>query len=434
MSFESLKLKPELVSALTDLGYKHPTPIQTQVIPAVLSGKDVIGLAQTGTGKTAAFVLPIVQSLSLLNRPSANSSYCLILVPTRELAIQVWENIKSYSVNVNLIAECVYGGVKINPQMKRLRSGCDFIVATPGRLLDLLDRNAIRFDELKYLVFDEADRMLDLGFSQEIDNVLKCVPRKRQTLLFSATFPNSVKKLSEHLTQKPLIVQVNPENKTARTVKQWIHPVDKKRKTELLHYLIIENRWDKTLVFVKTKKGANQLAYDLKKSGIASNAIHGDKSQNERTKALAQFKNNELQVLVATDVAARGLDIEQLPQVVNYDLPKVAEDYVHRIGRTGRAGQTGQAISLVSADEVELLGKIETLTQQLLKRFEIVGFEPAHNLPKTTLKPIKKKKPHKKKLAKAQAKQNVSQKPVVSNTGRSKPRLSTDKRKKKSKR
>lgn len=431
-AFAKLNLIDALTNVLEDERYLKPTEVQSKVIPLVLQGKDVMAAAETGSGKTAAYVLPLLQRLSG-ETVNANEASALILVPTRELAIQVHDNILKYSANLNVFSEVVFGGVKINPQMKRLRSGVSLLVATPGRLLDLIGKNAIRLRNLKALVLDEADRMLDLGFLPDIQQVLALTPDNKQTLLFSATYSSAIKTLARSLSQSMATVQVNAPNQTARKVTQWLHPVDKKAKTELLITLIKENQWRKILVFVKTKKGANKLAFDLHKSGVKSGVIHGDKSQKERIAALESFKADKINVLVATDVAARGLDIEQLPQVVNYDLPKVAEDYVHRIGRTGRAGEAGQAISLVCADEVDLLRKIEALIRQLLPRKFVAGFEPTHSVPETRLTATKKKKPHKKKLAKAQQKKTKlkpkktkshSTQPS-SKTGRRAPKLSS---------
>ncbi|PWK54390.1 DEAD/DEAH box helicase [Pleionea mediterranea] len=431
-SFAKLNLIDALTTVLDAERYRTPTDVQSKVIPLVLQGKDVMAAAETGSGKTAAYVLPLLQRLAE-QTVSANEALSLILVPTRELAIQVHGNILKYGANLNLRSEAVFGGVKINPQMKRLRAGVSLLVATPGRLLDLMSKNAVRFDRLQALVLDEADRMLDLGFLPDIQQLLLTMPEKKQTLLFSATYSPAIKTLAHNLSQSMLAVQVNAPNQAARKVIQWLHPVDKQAKTDLLLALINDNQWRKVLVFVKTKKGANKLAFDLKKGGVSSGVIHGDKSQKERIAALESFKLDKINVLVATDVAARGLDIEQLPQVVNYDLPKIAEDYVHRIGRTGRAGETGHAVSLVSADEVDQLRKIESLIKQLLPRKLIAGFEPNHNLPETRLVAAKKKKPHKKKLAKAQQKKakpskskskNRNEQAPSSRTGRRAPKLS----------
>ena len=361
--------------------------------------------AQTGTGKTAGFSLPILQKLSEGKKPSANSARCLILAPTRELAEQVHQSVQKYAANLSLKSQVVYGGVKINPQMLKLRKGADVLVATPGRLLDLMEKNAVNFKDLEFLVLDEADRMLDMGFLPSIKQILAKLPKKRQTLLFSATFSDSIKKLSQQFLNNPVLIETEKTNTTATTVKQWIHPVDKKQKAELLSFLIEENRWHQLLVFVRTRRGANRLSLALERRGIKASSIHGGKSQNARNRALADFKSGKVHALVATDVAARGLDIDQMPVVVNYDLPNVAEDYVHRIGRTGRAGEKGSAISLVSADEVDDLRAIQNLIQKQLERIIVEDFEPNHVVPESDLKATKKKKPHKKKIAKAKLKQ-----------------------------
>lgn len=405
MAFSKLDLIQPLLDALHKSGYKTPSPIQQKVIPLILDGQDVMAAAQTGTGKTAGFSLPILQRLSEGNRASANSARCLILTPTRELADQVHQSVQKYAANLPLNAVVVYGGVKINPQMLKLRRGTDVLVATPGRLLDLIEKNAVGFKDLEFLVLDEADRMLDMGFLPSIKRIIGKLPQKRQTLLFSATFSESIKKLSQQFLSNPSLVETGPTNTTATTIEQWIHPVDKKQKPALLSYLIGHHRWQQLLVFVRTRRGANKLSIDLEKRGIKATAIHGGKSQGARNRALSEFKTGRVTTLVATDVAARGLDIEQLPVVVNFDLPNVAEDYVHRIGRTGRAGEKGTAISLVCADEVDDLRAIQDLIRKQLERKVVDDFEPQHSLPQTPLKSAAKKKPHKKKLAKAKMNQ-----------------------------
>ena len=384
MPFSSLGLNSSILDALTEQGYKQPSPIQSKAIPAVLTGQDILAAAQTGTGKTAAFALPILEILANGPQAQSNQAHALILTPTRELAAQVEDNIQTYSKNLHLRSAVVFGGVKINPQMMKLRKGADILVATPGRLLDLYQQNAIRFDRLKFLVLDEADRMLDMGFIHDIKKILKCLPTKRQNLMFSATFSAEIKQLAKSIVNNPIEISVSPPNQATSQVKHWISPVDKKQKVALLIQLIKINNWRKILVFARTKHGANHLAVKLARASISSVAIHGNKSQGARTKALADFKNNKLQVLVATDIAARGLDIDQLPQVVNFDLPNVPEDYVHRIGRTGRAGATGEAISLVSADEFKQLAAIEYLLKNPLERVIIEGFDPVHSLPEST--------------------------------------------------
>jgi len=341
--------------------------------------------------------LPMLERLCDGKPASANQARALVLTPTRELANQVYDNISAYSKYLSLSANVVFGGVKINPQMMKLRKGSDILVATPGRLLDLYQQNAIKFHHLEVLVLDEADRMLDMGFIHDIKKIIKLLPQKRQTLMFSATFSDDIRKLAQQFLQAPKEVSVTPKNSTATTVQQILHPVDKSKKTELLKFLIKENAWFQVLVFVRTKHGANKLARQLDLAGIQSAAIHGNKSQNARTKSLAQFKNGDLQVLVATDIAARGLDIDQLPHVINFDLPNVPEDYVHRIGRTGRAGASGEAVSLVCADEIKQLVDIERLIGKHIERDYIGGFEPVHELPPSprVLRPTKARRPKK---------------------------------------
>ncbi len=395
MNFDSLGLCQNILKAVSQQGYQIPTPIQAQAIPAVLDGKDVMAAAQTGTGKTAGFTLPILELLSKGKLASANQVRTLILTPTRELAIQVSESVATYGINLALRSAVVYGGVKINPQMMKLRKGVDILVATPGRLLDLYNQNAVKFDQLEILVLDEADRMLDMGFIRDIKKIIGLLPVKRQNLMFSATFSDEIRKLAKGLVNNPVEISVSPRNTTVKSVTQWVYPVDKKQKSALLSYLIGSNNWHQVLVFTRTKHGANRLTKHLEKDGIKAMAIHGNKSQGARVKALASFKKNDIQVLVATDIAARGIDIDQLPHVVNFDLPNVAEDYVHRIGRTGRAGKSGEAISLVSADEFKQLSGIERLIQKVIERKLIDGFEPSHDVPSSRIdhRPVKAKKP-----------------------------------------
>lgn len=385
MSFDSLGLSATILDALARQGYKKPTPIQEQAIPAVMAGRDVMAAAQTGTGKTAGFTLPILEKLSKGPQAKANQARALILTPTRELAAQVADSVFTYGKNVSLRSTVVFGGVKINPQMMRLRKGTDILVATPGRLLDLYEQKAVRFDNLEVLVLDEADRMLDMGFIHDIRKIMSYMPKERQNLMFSATFSNEIRKLAKTIVHDPVEISVSPRNTTAASVQQWICPVDKKQKSALLSSLIKEHQWPQLLVFSRTKHGADRLTRQLNSRDIPSAAIHGNKSQNQRTRALADFKKSKVQVLVATDIAARGIDIDQLPVVVNFDLPNVPEDYVHRIGRTGRAGSTGLAISLVSADEVTQLSDIEHLTKKVLERRLIDGYEPDHDVPVTSL-------------------------------------------------
>lgn len=400
MTFAALGLSAPLVSAVSEQGYEKPSPIQEKAIPAVLDGRDVMAAAQTGTGKTAGFTLPLLESLNKGQRARSNQVRALVLTPTRELAAQVHDSVTTYGKHLPMRYHVVFGGVKINPQMMRLRAGADVLVATPGRLLDLYNQNAVKFRQLEILVFDEADRMLDMGFIHDIRKIIKLLPKERQTLMFSATFSDDIRQLAQTLVRNPVEISVTPRNSTAKTVEQLIHPVDKAKKSALLKQLILEHGWEQVLVFCRTKHGSDRLARYLEKgdSSIKAAAIHGNKSQNARTRALAEFKSGDVQVLVATDIAARGLDIDQLPYVVNFDLPNVSADYVHRIGRTGRAGASGQAISLVCADEFKELSDIERLIGRLLPRQLIDGFEPVHDVPVSDLtkrvkKPKKPKKP-----------------------------------------
>ncbi len=397
MSFASLGLSDPIAKAVIEQGYQTPTPIQTQSIPAILAGKDVMAAAQTGTGKTAGFTLPILHLLAQGERAQANQVRALILTPTRELAAQVGQSVALYGAHLPLRSAVVFGGVKINPQMMKLRQGVDVLVATPGRLLDLYNQRAVKFKQLEVLVLDEADRMLDMGFIHDIRKILGLLPTQRQNLMFSATFSEDIRRLAKGMVNDPVEISVSPRNTTVESVEHWICPVDKSKKSALLTYLIQENDWQQVLVFSRTKHGANRLTKHLESNDINAAAIHGNKSQGARTKALADFKNGLTRVLVATDIAARGLDIDQLPQVVNFDLPNVPEDYVHRIGRTGRAGSSGQAVSLVCADEFKQLSDIERLIKELLPRKLIDGFEPVHNLPESRLnqRPVRAKKPHK---------------------------------------
>jgi ATP-dependent RNA helicase RhlE len=390
MSFTQLGLIEPLLQAITQQEYTVPSPIQMQAIPAILENRDVLASSQTGTGKTASFVLPILQKLNALPRADNNRVRALILTPTRELAAQVHENIKNYGAFLTVRSAVVFGGVKVNPQMMRLRSGVEILVATPGRLIDLYQQKAIQFDQISMLVLDEADRMLDMGFINDIKRIIKLLPYKRQNLMFSATFSDTIRSLVKDILKNPIEIDVAPRNTTVVNIKQKIHPVDKSRKADLLSHLIHKDKLGQTLVFTRTKHGANKLVKQLAENHIHAAAIHGNKSQSHRTKTLAEFKSGELHVLVATDIAARGIDIDQLPCVINFDLPQVAEDYVHRIGRTGRAGASGLALSLVCADEVNQLIAIERLIKQKLERNEIDDFEPQHNLP-TSVKPMQAK-------------------------------------------
>ncbi len=384
MQFSDLALCPEILDAVAAKGYQTPSPIQAQAIPAVLQGRDLMAAAQTGTGKTAGFTLPLLQLLKDGPKVASNNVRALVLTPTRELAAQVAENVSEYGKNLPLRSAIVFGGVSINPQMQALRRGVDVLVATPGRLLDLYNQNAVKFSQLEILVLDEADRMLDMGFIHDIKRILKLLPAKRQNLLFSATFSDEIRTLAKGLVHNPLEIDISPRNTTVERVKQTVCPVDKSQKANLLIHLIKTNNWFQVLVFSRTKHGANRLAKQLEDAGIQAAAIHGNKSQGARTKALADFKQNVVQVLVATDIAARGIDIDQLPFVINVDLPNVPEDYVHRIGRTGRAGASGEAYSLVSDDEAAQLLAIERLTKQPIPREIIEGFVPVHPLPEFT--------------------------------------------------
>jgi ATP-dependent RNA helicase RhlE len=381
MNFDQLGLSEPLLRAIRESGYSEPTPIQAQAIPAVLSGRDVMAAAQTGTGKTAGFTVPILQLLDAGGPSHPHRIRALILTPTRELAAQVAESVATYGAHLPLKSTVVFGGVKINPQIDRLRRGVDILIATPGRLLDLHQQGKVDFRELEILVLDEADRMLDMGFIHDIRRILKLLPERRQNLMFSATFAGEIRQLTSTILHNPLEVEVSPANMTADTVQQWLYPVDKKLKTALLRDLVVDKDWQQVLVFTRTKHGANRLAQSLEKAGLNAAAIHGNKSQGARTRALAGFKEGNVRVLVATDIAARGLDIAQLPQVVNFDLPNVPEDYVHRIGRTGRAGRAGKAYSLVSADEIKQLQGIEQLIQCHITREYVDGFEPEHEVP-----------------------------------------------------
>ncbi len=405
MSFAKSGLMPALLENLQHLGYTEPTPVQQQAIAPILIGKDILAAAQTGTGKTAAFTLPTLQLLLTEGaKVTSNCVRALVLVPTRELAEQVHESIRMYLGDLPLRTAVAYGGVSINPQMMNLRRGVDVLVATPGRLLDLYQQNALRFNQMQLLILDEADRMLDLGFAEELNALFALMPRQRQTLLFSATFSGPIRTLAGKLLNDPVRVDVTPKHSAAETVKQHLIVVDKKSKTDLLLHLIASREWGQVLVFVRTRKGAESLSKKLLAAGVAADAIHGDKTQPARIKALQDFKVGRVQVLVATDVAARGLDIEQLPHVINFDLPTIAQDYVHRVGRTGRAGLTGEAISLVSADELDELIAIEELLGLNIKRMDEPDFYAEHRLPETVLgigSVRKPKKPKKNKAATA---------------------------------
>ena len=376
MSFAELGLAPNLLSVLDALGYQQPTAIQQGAIPAVLAGRDVLAGAQTGTGKTAAFLLPLIQRLAD-GSGSANAPRLLVLTPTRELAQQVADSALRYGAGSGLSVGVAYGGVSLRPQIEALNDGVDILIATPGRLLDLRNQGALTFASVQTLVLDEADRMLDLGFSDEILAILKQLPKTRQTLFFSATFPQSVKDMAFGMLNDPAQIEVTPQNSTVDTIKQTLYQMDKKKKAGALAFLIGSGNWQQVLVFVRTKQGADALVKELALDGIKADSLHGDKSQGARQRALDDFKAGTVRALVATDVAARGIDILSLPHVVNYELPYKAEDYVHRIGRTGRAGQDGHAISLVSRDEENLLNDIEQLIGRPLPMIWLTGFEPS---------------------------------------------------------
>jgi ATP-dependent RNA helicase RhlE len=395
VSFSELGLSPAVMQAIADQGYTQPSPIQQEAIGPVLSQKDVMAAAQTGTGKTGAFALPIVHLLSeSAHRASPNQVKALILTPTRELAAQVAESVAACHQHTSLRSGVVFGGVSINPQMKQLRRGCDILVATPGRLLDLFQQNAVKFSELEILVLDEADRMLDMGFIHDIKRIMKLIPAKRQTLLFSATFSDDIRQLAKQFTNNPVEVSVTPKNSTAPSVEQVIVHVQKSNKTALLIKLIQENKWEQVLVFSRTKHGANRIAKKLETQGIKAAAIHGNKSQGARTKALAEFKSKDLNVLVATDIAARGIDIDRLPNVINFDLPHVPEDYVHRIGRTGRAGATGHAVSFVTDEDTKQLKDIQNLIGKHIDVLEVKGLSVS-GIAQAALKAPKDKRPKK---------------------------------------
>ena len=367
-----------MLRAVAEQGYETPTPIQSQAIPVVLSGKDLLGAAQTGTGKTAGFTLPLLQRLAPLATksfsPALHPVRCLILTPTRELAMQVHESVKTYGKHIPLRSFVVYGGININPQIEELKRGVEILVATPGRLLDLVGQKAVNLGKVQILVLDEADRMLDMGFIPDVKRIIALLPPQRQTLLFSATFPDEIRRFAAQFLFDPTTIEVARRNTPVEAITQYVHQVDATRKRELLSHLVRSNDWQQVLVFCKTKHGANRLATQLQRDGIRADAIHGNKSQSARIRALEDFKAGTVKVLVATDIAARGLDIEELPHVVNYDLPHVAEDYVHRIGRTGRAGSTGEALSLVSGEDRPLLAAIEKLINKRIELRDVAGF------------------------------------------------------------
>jgi len=381
MTFESLDLAEPLLRAVRASGYTQPTPIQLQAIPAILEGNDIMAAAQTGTGKTAGFTLPLLQQLRGKATVKSRQVRALVLTPTRELAAQVHDSVRTYGRYLPLRSAAVYGGVNINGQIRELRRGVDVLVATPGRLLDLWQQKAVNFDGIEILVLDEADRMLDMGFIHDIKKIMAMLPAQRQNLMFSATFSDGIRQLAKRITNNPREIDVAPRNSSIETVTQIIHPVDKGRKPALLSHLVRTRNWYQVLVFSRTKHGADKLVKKLARDNIRAEAIHGNKSQSQRTRTLAGFKKNSFQVLVATDIASRGIDIDNLDHVVNYDLPHVPEDYVHRIGRTGRAGASGRAVSLVCADESQQLRDIERLIKCSIERETVDGFAPQQSLP-----------------------------------------------------
>lgn len=414
MSFQSLGLSDALLKAVSKKGYTTPSPIQEKAIPKVLEGRDVLASAQTGTGKTAGFTLPMLQLLTRSEYRRKRPIRALVLTPTRELAAQVYDNVKEYSEFLDVRSTVIFGGVNQKPQVRTLRQGVDILIATPGRLLDLQSQGEISLSKIEFLVLDEADRMLDMGFVRDIKKVISLVPKKRQTLLFSATFSKEIKALANNMLYKPVLVEATPENTTAEKVNQTTYRVDKSKKTTLVTKFIKEGNWDQVLIFTRTKHGANRLSQKLVKAGITSAAIHGNKTQNARTKALGGFKKGDIRVLVATDIAARGLDIPLLPYVINYELPNVPEDYVHRIGRTGRAGASGQAISLVGVDEKEYVRGIEKLLGERLPSNIVPGFEPTDTIEELKAKATENKQRHRN--SRSSKPKNTSQKSEGSNS------------------
>ncbi|WP_179343965.1 DEAD/DEAH box helicase [Winogradskyella ursingii] len=387
MSFKSLGLSEPILKAIQKKGYETPSPIQAKAIPPVLEGKDVLASAQTGTGKTAGFTLPMLHYLSNNPHPKFRPIRALVLTPTRELAAQVFENVKEYSEFLDIKGAVIFGGVNQKPQVSKIKQGIDILVATPGRLLDLKNQGLLSLKHIEIFVLDEADRMLDMGFLRDIERVMKLMPNKRQNLMFSATFSKDIKKLAYSILNNPVQVEATPENTAVEIIEQKVYRVAKGKKTGLIIKLISEGNWQQVLVFTRTKHGANKLTKKMVSAGITAAAIHGNKSQGARTKALAGFKSGKIRVLVATDIAARGLDIPLLPHVINFELPNISEDYVHRIGRTGRAGAEGQAISLVSADETTYLAGIEKLIGEKIEMEIVDGFEPDPNASTEPIKP-----------------------------------------------
>ena len=393
MSFDKLGLNDPILKALKHKGYKAPSPIQTKAIPAILDKRDVMAAAQTGTGKTASFILPILHMLSNPKHQfKGNTLRALVVTPTRELAAQVRESAVTYGRNLNLKSTAIYGGTSVRNQKKVLRRGIDILVATPGRLLDLYNQKSIDFSKIEILVLDEADQMLDMGFINDIKKIIRLLPDRRQNLMFTATFSDPFRALANKFSYKPIEISVTKDNETAKNIEHYIHPVETSRKSELLVHLIKKEKWKQALVFTRTKHGANRLTKKLIQAHIPSVAIHGNKTQNYRTRALDDFKKDRVRILVATDVAARGIDIKNMNQVINFDLPTVAKDYVHRIGRTGRAGESGKAISFVSSEQFELLDAIQKLLKQTLEQHIVEGFEPNNPIAKSKSKVGKKQR------------------------------------------
>lgn len=393
MSFDKLGLNEPILKALKQKGYKEPSPIQAKAIPAILDRRDVMAAAQTGTGKTASFILPILHMLSNpKHKFKGHVIRALVVTPTRELAAQVRESAVTYGRNLNLKSTAIYGGTSVRNQKKVLRQGIDILVATPGRLLDLYNQKSIDFSKVEVLVLDEADQMLDMGFINDIKKIIRLLPDRRQNLMFTATFSDPFRALANKFSYNPLEISVTRDNETAKNIEHYIHPVETSRKSELLVHLIKKEKWKQALVFTRTKHGANRLTKKLIQAHIPAVAIHGNKTQNYRTRALDDFKKNRVRILVATDVAARGIDIKNMNQVINFDLPTVAKDYVHRIGRTGRAGESGKAISFVSSEQFELLDAIQKLLKQTLEQHIVEGFEPNNPIAKSKSKVGKKQR------------------------------------------
>lgn len=425
MSFQSLGLSQPLLKAISKKGYNTPSPIQSKAIPPILQGNDVLASAQTGTGKTAGFTLPLLHILSENPKQKYRPIRALILTPTRELAAQVYANVKEYSEFLNLRSAVIFGGVNQKPQIATIKRGVDVLVATPGRLLDLINQNELSIKRVEIFVLDEADRMLDMGFLRDIERVMKFMPEKRQNLMFSATFSKDIKKLANGILNHPVQVEATPENTTVEAISQKVYRVAKEKKTDLIIKLIKDGNWKQVLVFTRTKHGANKLCKKMDQAGIKAAAIHGNKSQAARTKALKGFKDGSISVLVATDIAARGLDIPLLPHVINFEIPNISEDYVHRIGRTGRAGAEGQAISLVSADETTFLKDIEKLIGEKLPIDILDGFEPDPNASTAPIRPGQNRQPrHNKSIKPKGERKNTTSNSGGRNRNRNKSRNS----------